>query len=275
MGIDIASGTPVDTMQPYLSHQINGISTLGDSLLIVTEHEFNRVFVINPYRRTEQMIDMDAFLMQSIWYDKWNDRIVTCDRGYRLITLELDRDTILRRIGPAIYVDYPYVGLTTDYWGNILVTLNDSSGVYRLDEEDNKFIKICDVPENPGQLFYHNKEDYLLASNPGDSSFYKISFNREIPDALDESEHNKLQPTLFPNPASGELTVRFELDQAESGMIDIYTMDGRLVYSQREYDWHAGSNLVVVQIGELKAGQYLVEIRGKEGIKSHQRVIIR
>lgn len=85
-------------------------------------------------------------------------------------------------------------------------------------------------------------------------------------------DKTKLDLSLFPNPTSGESTLQFRLAEAQPCHLRLFDLNGRLIRSQ-DLDGYAGDNSVVLEMGNLQAGVYLVEVRSA-GIWGRKRLIL-
>ncbi len=79
--------------------------------------------------------------------------------------------------------------------------------------------------------------------------------------------HEKLNVSLYPNPAADQVSIEFSLEQ--SSRLSIYLIDqkGQLISIKKEQDWHAGHhqfNLDLTAYG-LAAGLYQVIIQSAHG----------
>ena len=69
---------------------------------------------------------------------------------------------------------------------------------------------------------------------------------------------------ISPNPNRGDLRVEFSLQKSISLNIDLYGVDGQLVYRFGELNYYAGPNFQVLQIPTLPSGSYFLRIHGDE-----------
>ncbi|MDX2133558.1 MAG: MopE-related protein [Saprospiraceae bacterium] len=76
----------------------------------------------------------------------------------------------------------------------------------------------------------------------------------------DHAEVRALQLATQPNPATEQVWVRFNLEQATEATLSILDPGGRLLYEQ-PFAAAAGENRLPVQVGQLPGGLYLVQLR--------------
>lgn len=79
--------------------------------------------------------------------------------------------------------------------------------------------------------------------------------------------------SLYPNPADNELNIRFELNLAESGDVEITDVTGKRLF-QTSINANSGSNIVVVDTKSLSDGTYFVKL-SFGGITRIKQVVIR
>ncbi|MFU8843955.1 MAG: CotH kinase family protein [Bacteroidales bacterium] len=79
---------------------------------------------------------------------------------------------------------------------------------------------------------------------------------------------------IFPNPASGELTIRFPDHFNELGVeVEIFNLKGILVFQQK-IDLKQADRTIELNISNLNMGVYIISIRNKY-IREHHRIIVR
>ena len=77
---------------------------------------------------------------------------------------------------------------------------------------------------------------------------------------------------VYPNPTDGSLTIRFNLEGDEDATIQIHDLTGK-VAQQNSINAKAGSNLVLVDTGNLSAGLYFVKLRTTNAQQTVQVVV--
>jgi hypothetical protein len=79
---------------------------------------------------------------------------------------------------------------------------------------------------------------------------------------------------IFPNPASGELTIRFPDHFDGLGVeVEIFNLEGILVFQQK-IDLKQADRTIVLNVSNLNMGVYIISIRNKY-TRIHHRIIIR
>jgi PKD repeat protein len=78
--------------------------------------------------------------------------------------------------------------------------------------------------------------------------------------------------SLYPNPASDELNIRFALNQAENTIIQIRDVAGR-VTGNYEVKANSGANLVMLETSDLASGTYFVTVQAGTATSMLQFVV--
>lgn len=78
--------------------------------------------------------------------------------------------------------------------------------------------------------------------------------------AVDFNPESTKFTTIFPNPASDQVTIDFFLDRSSAVSIEIYSMEGRKVYSAAVEGVNQGFNYANVQVGSFSHGIYVVKL---------------
>lgn len=65
--------------------------------------------------------------------------------------------------------------------------------------------------------------------------------------------------SIYPNPAKGKITVRFHVQEISPALLDVYTMNGELVYSKK-MQATAGTNMLELNTEKFVAGNYILKL---------------
>ncbi|MCP4310703.1 MAG: T9SS type A sorting domain-containing protein, partial [Bacteroidetes bacterium] len=76
----------------------------------------------------------------------------------------------------------------------------------------------------------------------------------------DKFNTEKLNMTTFPNPFSGQATLRFSLDQSSLVSVDIYDITGKSVKRIDAGYFSSGENTLTIQQGGLISGIYILKL---------------
>jgi PKD repeat protein len=80
------------------------------------------------------------------------------------------------------------------------------------------------------------------------------------------------QVTLYPNPASSMLNIRYQSNRSSDLLVTMASATGQVVY-QSTQQAGVGTTMIPVQVGKLPKGVYVVSIRSNNGTSSHKVVI--
>lgn len=98
----------------------------------------------------------------------------------------------------------------------------------------------------------------------GDSAGYRIA----APSAQTDSDFTF---QLFPNPSSGSITMNYQLNENETGVVEIYSIAGSLITSIQLLP---GQQVRTVLLPELGAGMYLYKVSVNDVMKLTDRLVI-
>lgn len=87
---------------------------------------------------------------------------------------------------------------------------------------------------------------------------------------LTEVEQPLDQLKLYPNPSDSQITIDYNLNGNESGVLEIYSMEGKLVEKKQLGSFF---NKVMLDISGFSAGTYMVNILTEDGDKLSERFI--
>ena len=77
---------------------------------------------------------------------------------------------------------------------------------------------------------------------------------------------------LFPNPASGDVTLSYKLGKAQEVFVDVFNTSGTLV-RRTTFRSNTGDNQSLLSLKGLTTGVYFVQLRTMEGVKVKQLII--
>jgi len=76
---------------------------------------------------------------------------------------------------------------------------------------------------------------------------------------------------ITPNPASHEFTIEVNLEQGDSGIVNIMTLSGKTIktisvnHEQKKYR---------IDSGKLKSGEYILHLKSANGLISSNKILI-
>lgn len=91
-----------------------------------------------------------------------------------------------------------------------------------------------------------------------------IAFQVYTVGVSDFSEQND-RITLYPNPVENYFNIRLEADVAQSCVIEIFTIEGRLVYSEKS---ELSNNTHRINVANLSQGTYLCKISNHKKVST-------
>lgn len=110
-----------------------------------------------------------------------------------------------------------------------------------------------------------NGELYIVAQNS--SSLFKINENNLSTNEFED----QLNLKLYPNPTTiGGITLSFSNLSANISEINIYTIQGELVFTQKSVN----ENILNISTSQFSSGLYIVEVRDIENNNSRKKLII-
>ncbi len=121
------------------------------------------------------------------------------------------------------------------------------------------------VTSPSGRMFVAFSTNYTITA-PGWEAYYETDLVHVEENNIDQS----LQ--LFPNPAKNSVNIEWNTSMNEKAIIRIAAMTGQHILS-KEVESQSGSNTIILDVSEIEAGIYLLEMNcGKE--TSYRKLII-
>jgi hypothetical protein len=87
--------------------------------------------------------------------------------------------------------------------------------------------------------------------------------------AADESHLN-----LFPNPASGQVSIAFNSIEGENAMVQIMDLSGRVVSAENLGKLDSGEYTHTISTSELNTGVYIVNVSSNSGVKRIAKLVV-
>ncbi|HAD13566.1 MAG TPA: hypothetical protein DCF33_14155, partial [Saprospirales bacterium] len=130
-----------------------------------------------------------------------------------------------------------------------------------------------------GEAFTVFASGYLMGQQPGFELWVALSngFTFPLPVFVSTNElDNKLSEVrLSPNPASQELTVRMNLNESAELRYAVRDVAGRMVMEGDLGQLNAGEYAQRLEVAQLPAGMYQLEIRSEAGLRTEKFVVQR
>jgi hypothetical protein len=102
----------------------------------------------------------------------------------------------------------------------------------------------------------------------------KLTPNQEVLVGINELKNPTVELTLFPNPATEECYLSYHLNQNEMVTVNIYNALGELV-SIETRNAYAGDVIHALNVNELRAGNYSVQVSFKNNVVTRKLTIIK
>jgi hypothetical protein len=84
---------------------------------------------------------------------------------------------------------------------------------------------------------------------------------------------NTWDVTIFPNPTSYTLTVRFNLPQSDEVLIELYEMQGKLILSKNIGKKETGEHQELLDLSNVPLGTYVCRLSGQKNSITKQLII--
>jgi hypothetical protein len=79
---------------------------------------------------------------------------------------------------------------------------------------------------------------------------------------------------LYPNPASRQLNIAFQLSDATLFNVSILDVSGRVIYSMKNINGLLGENTIAIDVSHFPTGNYVVELStSKTTVKTEFSVV--
>ena len=172
------------------------------------------------------------------------------------------------KIGVALYDGFysPYPPFATDFFcitrradGKLYVsTANSTLTMHRIEFPDSLGLA-CDVQQHSIPL-----PCYAFRADVNHPNYNLGRWSGSPCDTLawvgNEEIENDFKMRLYPNPSQGEVRLIYLLPQGESGLLEIYNVEGKRVYSQALPPWSTLQELSL----NLPSGLYTCRIQSKQ-----------
>jgi hypothetical protein len=188
-----------------------------------------------------------------------------CDADFyfAIITAAWDETTIN-------YNNFPARG--SDIYGPVNISFPNDFGVVEYDITDAyRNWKNGTVP-NYGFTIYsttvacNNAAVYFNVSSSDDTEEANRPYLKIITPSvgIESSLATQMGLQCYPNPAGNQATLEFTLDATQNIVFELVDVTGRLV-STREYDMAAGTNRIIIPLGDVNAGLYYYRLKTNAG----------
>ena len=106
-----------------------------------------------------------------------------------------------------------------------------------------------------------------------------LARSRWIDDNISQASSEIEEPfafpfTIYPNPVSDEINIRFYLQSLSDVNISLYDLVGRKVHSEEYYPADEGNQDIHIKIPEVTNGYYIMNVRQAEQLIGREKVLI-
>ncbi len=116
----------------------------------------------------------------------------------------------------------------------------------------------------------------IYAASHGRGIFRNETFMEVGIDEFFTNKNNKeINLSIYPNPASGDIKIGFDLKNNSDVNLLIYDLGGKIVFSANQNGLQAGHQTIDCQVQALSRGTYLVKLVTSEGTSTDKLVIIK
>lgn len=123
---------------------------------------------------------------------------------------------------------------------------------------------------------YMSNGTYIISLSVVDSCGNDSTFTKEVLIDSDLAVGALINPanlSIYPNPASDQVNIKFSMKEEKEVNIDILDLTGRVVTNA--YNKTTASDNVLVNTADLNAGNYMVVITSKDGLRQVEKLVIK
>ncbi len=79
----------------------------------------------------------------------------------------------------------------------------------------------------------------------------------------------------FPNPATEFVYLEINQPEQQSAVLDVFTLSGKNIITQRPLNINAGNNLFVIETDSWNPGTYIIRVQGSNDVSLNQMLIVK
>lgn len=265
-GYDCIIGNKIFEKHPYgPAMELWGMCTDGDSLLYITDSEWDLIYKVNVNNSTVKIIEtlQDFFVHQGICYDQKNHRLLVLQYNNQIKGTILSIDLKNDNKPSTIYVDSTkeLESITIDKNNAIYLTCEDECGIYRFNiSENSKLEKITNYPTNPGKLTYSEDNNSIIVPDREKSILYIFQLGEitQIEDPILDNAFHISKISIHPNPVKGNTTISLDLKMNSDVRIDIFDSLGKYIKTLYNSNMSRGENNIFWKNNCLPPGYYYI-----------------
>ena len=243
---------------------LNGMTHDNSGNLYATDYSGKKIYKIVIASTTFSTIA--SSLVQSpngIVFDQANDRCVFVNWGSNALIKAINLTTsAVTTVLTTTQTNCD--GITRDGSGNYYVSTWGGQNVVKYDSAFvNPPIAITTGLSSPADIFYNTVNNVLAIPNSGNNTVTFLDLS------LRTNEVSWLNTiSVYPNPASNEAFVKFDLNSPMAVSCQIVSVDGRIVATNNFPESNQMNGLLPIDISKLTTGLYYLSFNANENTKS-------
>lgn len=262
---DLSSETQVADANITAATFLNGLASNGANLCWATDFSANKIYQIDYSNLASPVITTliasTGCQPNGIAFDGNNNRLVfTCwGSNAQVKKVDLSNNAVSTLTTTTVSnID----GVDFDSQGNFFISSwsPDRITKYNSDFTSTPFTVTAPGLNNPADICYAKAIDTLAIPNSTVVTF--VGFN---PLSISELENEKTIE-LFGNPVTENSSFSFFLTHPQNVSLEIFSIDGQLVYSLINEKLSAGQHKVLMQNIQLSTGEYVYSFRADAGV---------
>jgi Protein of unknown function (DUF1566)/Secretion system C-terminal sorting domain len=125
----------------------------------------------------------------------------------------------------------------------------------------NKYWSSTTLPNHTAQAWYWDTQWGITTYDVKTARHALICVrNADISSAIQETKEARINMMLYPNPASHQLNIAFQLSEATLFGVCILDVSGRMIYSMKNINGLLGENTIAIDVSHFPAGNYVMEL---------------
>lgn len=164
-------------------------------------------------------------------------------------------------------------GITRDQFGNYYISSWTGNKITRFDSTFASPTTVVTGLSSPAEIFYNVLTDTLGNTNSGTLNNTTYHYFGTAT-AIDESEKNKFNFSVSPNPIAKTAEIKYELEEQDHLTIQLFNVKGQLVKTIVDGDSPKGLHSLMFDRSMLSAGNYFFTISTSIGSETKKIVIV-
>lgn len=255
---------------------LNGITHDNSGYLYITDFSAYKIFRFDITTRTFTtfVTSTGTPSPNGIIFDQPNNRCVFVNWGASAPIKAVDLTTAAVTTVTATTLGN-CDGIAKDGTGNYYVS--SWSGGSKVTRFTNTFTTPTTVIStglsSPADIFYNVLTDTLGVPNSGSGNNTTYHYFGTAT-AIDESEKNRFNFSVSPNPVSKTAEIKYEIQVQENIKISLFDVKGQLIKTIVDENQSKGEHVVTFDRSTLSAGNYFITISNTSGTETKKIVIV-